>query len=185
MDIDHLNQVKQEAQLLHSRETITLALDKLAGQLYRDYQSLNPVFLIVMNGGLVFAGRLLPMLDFPAQIDYCHATRYRGETRGSDLEWKVKPQLNLKDRHVVIIDDILDEGHTLLAIKQDCIEREAASVKTLVLIEKLHDRKAVPGMRPDYCELETPDNYIFGYGMDYNHYWRNCDQIYLLNTDDL
>jgi len=184
MDINHLNKIKQDAKLLHSRETIDLALDKLVVSLYRDYHTRNPIFLVVMNGGLIFAGRLLPMLNFPAQIDYCHATRYRGETRGSDLEWKAKPQLELKGRHVVIIDDILDEGHTLQAIKQDCIEREAASVKTLVLIEKIHDRKAIAGMRADYCELETPDHYIFGYGMDYNHYWRNSDQIYLLNTDE-
>ena len=182
MDIDKLKQIKQEAKLLHSKQTIDKALASLRDQLVADYMDKNPIFLVVMNGGLVFAGQLLPQIDIPAQIDYCHATRYRGATSGGEIEWKVKPNLSLKDRNVIIVDDILDEGYTLQAIVKDCEKQGAASIKTLVLIEKLHDRKAVAGMRSDYCELETPDKYIFGFGMDVNHYWRNLDAIYILNS---
>ena len=179
--LEQIKQAKDNATLLHSSEVINQALNKLQIQLTNDYSNKNPVFLVVMNGGLIFAGKILPQLNFPAQIDYCHATRYRGETSGGQIEWKAKPQMDLANRHVVVVDDILDEGYTLQAIVNACQEMGAASIKTLVLIEKLHDRKAIPDMKPDYCELETPDQYIFGFGMDYNHYWRNCDEIYLLN----
>ena len=183
MDIDTLNKIKRDATLLHSRQAIASALDKLVLSLTKDYAELNPVFLVVMNGGMIFAGQLLPKLDFPLQIDYCHATRYRGETSGGEIEWKVVPHMPLNDRHVILVDDILDEGYTLQAIIDDCQQRGVASVKTMVLIEKLHNRKAIANMRPDYCELQTPDHYVFGYGMDVNHYWRNADGIYILNDE--
>ncbi|MET1255900.1 hypoxanthine-guanine phosphoribosyltransferase [Aliikangiella maris] len=179
--LQRLNQVKADAILLHDKVKIDSALARLSEFLTQDYADKDPVFLVVMNGGFIFAGNLLPKLNFPLQIDYCHATRYRGDTQGSQLEWKVEPHTNLANRHVVIVDDILDEGHTLNAIIQDCIKRQAASVKTLVLVEKIHERKAVHNMKADYCELTTPDEYVFGYGMDYNHYWRNCEAIYILN----
>jgi len=178
-----LNQIKDDAILLHDANVIDQSLEKLAKSITHDYADKQPVFLVVMNGGLVFAGNLLPKLNFPAQLDYCHATRYRGEISGGEIEWKTTSNIDLNGRHVVIIDDILDEGYTLQAVIQDCINKNVASVKTCILIEKLHDRKAVKNMRPDYCELTTPDQYVFGFGMDCNHYWRNCDSIYILNSD--
>lgn len=184
MNIEELNQVKKSAQLLYDKKTIDASIHRVATKITRDYREKNPVFLVVMNGGLIFSGKLLPLLDFPAQVDYCHATRYRGETQGGDIEWKVNPSIDLSGRHVVIVDDILDEGYTLQAIIDDCLKNNVASVKTLVLIEKLHQRKVYSNMRADYCELTTPDEYIFGLGMDYNHYWRNCDEIYLLGDQD-
>jgi hypoxanthine phosphoribosyltransferase len=182
--INDINALKENATLLHDEDTILQALNRLKQQLEHDYHNKNPIFLVVMNGGLIFAGNLLAKLNFPLQIDYCHATRYRGEFSGSEVQWKVKNQLDLSNRHVVIVDDILDEGHTLNAIIQDCISQQAISVKTLVLIEKLHNRKAVNNMQPDYCQLTTPDKYIFGYGMDINHYWRNTNAIYIYQQDN-
>ena len=181
MTLDELNQIKQNATLLYNKASIDEALQKMADKINQDYQDKNPVFLVVMNGGLVFAGKLLPLLKFPAQIDYCHATRYRGEKTGGDLIWKAKPQKNLRNRHVILIDDILDEGYTLHAIAEACQEWQVASVSSAVLIEKLHDRKVFTGMKPDYCELTTPDHYIFGCGMDVDHYWRNTESIYIYN----
>lgn len=181
MTLDELNQIKENATLLHEKTTIDEALMKMADQISQDYKDKNPVFLVVMNGGLVFAGKLLPLLKFPGQVDYCHATRYRGEMSGGELVWKAGPQKPLKDRHVILIDDILDEGYTLHAIIEACQKWQVASVKSAVLIEKLHDRKAFPGMKPDYCELTTPDHYVFGCGMDVDHYWRNTESIYIYN----
>ena len=180
-DIDELNQIKSQATLLYSNQQIEQAIQKLARQLYQDYADKNAIFIVIMNGGLIFAGNLLSKLDFPLLIDYCHATRYRGKTSGGEIEWKVKPSQELHGRHVVIVDDILDEGYTLKAIIDELQLSQPASLKTLVLIEKEHQRKAVPDMTADYCELKTPDKYVFGYGMDYNHYWRNCDQIYYID----
>ena len=182
-NIAQLNQIKKKATLLFDNQQIEQALQKLAQQLTQDYADKNAIFIVIMNGGLIFAGNLLPKLNFPLLIDYCHATRYRGKTAGGEIEWQVRPSKTLQDRHVVIIDDILDEGHTLKAIIDEIQLAKPASLKTLVLVEKNHQRKALPNMKADYCELQTPDKYVFGYGMDYNHYWRNCGQIYYIKDN--
>lgn len=170
--------VRRTATLIHSQAAVADAVTRLQSQLTRDYADRDPVFVIVMNGGLFLAGTLLPGLDFPLTVDYCHATRYRGGTRGGEIEWRASPQTALEGRHVVVVDDILDEGHTLRHIVERFSDQNAKSVKTLVLVEKRHARKAWPGMRPDYCELTAPDHYLFGCGMDYRGYWRNCPGIY-------
>lgn len=169
---------RRSATLVHSEAAVAEAVVRLQEQLTRDYADRDPVFVIVMNGGLFLAGRLLPGLDFPLTVDYCHATRYRGATRGGEVEWRAQPQTRLKGRQVIVVDDILDEGHTLKHIVDRFSDQGAVSVRTLVLVEKLHHRKAVPDMKPDYCELTVPDHYLFGCGMDYRGYWRNCPGIY-------
>lgn len=179
--IEALLRAKANATQLYSAEEVQTAIAAMAAQLSADYAALDAIFIVVMNGGLMVGGQLLPLLDFPLEVDYCHATRYRGETRGADIEWRARPQSDLSGRHVVVIDDILDEGHTLLALLDSFHAAGAASVKTAVLVDKRHDRKAVPDMKPDYCALEAPDEYLFGFGMDYRHYWRNTDGIFYIN----
>ena len=181
MKPQHFAHVLETATLLYDECTIENALDSLSKKINRDYINLNPIFMVVMNGGLVFAGKLLPKLTFPVQVDYCHATRFRNETSGCSIEWKVKPQQNVCDRHIILVDDILDEGRTLQAIIDQCLTLRAASVKTAVMIEKCHYRKALKGMKPDYCELQAPDEYLFGCGMDYKSYCRNTGSIYILD----
>lgn len=88
------------------------------------------------------------------------------------------PMIEFRDRPVLIIDDILDEGHTLAAIIDYCREQGAASVQCAVLVDKQHERKARPDLKADYVGLEVEDRYIFGYGMDYQGYWRNAPGIY-------
>ncbi len=137
----------------------------------------NPIALCVMIGGLVPAGMLLPRLEFPLEIDYCHATRYRGATSGGELHWLARPQLDLKDRVVLIIDDILDEGHTLAQIIGDCRAQGARAVYTAVLANKLHDRR-ISGLKADFVGLDVADHYVFGAGMDYKGWFRNLNGIY-------
>jgi len=169
--------LEKDSEILHSATAVTEAIAQVAGAISFDYAQRDPVLLVVMNGGLWFAGQLMSHLRFPLQIDYCHVTRYRGTTGGGALAWLARPSLALCDREVVVIDDILDEGHTLQAIVDDVRSQGAASVKTAVLVEKHHSRKAYLGMRPDYCALSVPDRYVFGAGMDYQHYWRNLSEI--------
>jgi hypoxanthine phosphoribosyltransferase len=170
MNHTKLAKIKADAKIIIDQEEINLALDKLAKQIENDYQEKTPIFIVVLNGGLIFAGQLLPRIDILCEIDYCHATRYQGEQRGAELVWKSKPQTELSGRDIILVDDILDEGN-------------AKSVKTLVLVEKEHHRKAYPEQRPDYCELVVPDQYVFGFGMDYSHYWRNTLDIRVHQDD--
>ena len=133
-----------------------------------------------MNGGLLVTGHLAPQIHCPVQIDYIHATRYRNTMQGHDLEWKVYPQHELKDRIVIIVDDILDEGYTLDAIRQYCEEQGAAEVKTYVLVTKQHDR-CKDGVKADFSALDVEDVYVYGFGMDYKGYLRNLDGIYAID----
>ncbi|MBN8923348.1 MAG: hypoxanthine-guanine phosphoribosyltransferase [Rhodanobacter sp. 68-29] len=137
------------------------------------------VFLTVMNGALMFAGQLALSIRTDLEFDYVHATRYRGATSGSELHWLREPMANLEGRTVLLVDDILDEGHTLKAVRDDCLRRGAKRVLIASLCTKKHDRLA-EGIASDFNGVELPDRYVFGYGMDYHEQGRNLPAIYAL-----
>jgi len=174
-----LETLLEQAECLFTQVQVEAALEALVPALERDYAHQRPVLLGVMNGALPTLGYLLPRLSFVLEIDYVHATRYRGEEQGGTLVWKAKPQTCLQGRHVLLVDDILDQGITLQAIRNYCLAEGAASVGILVLGEK-----QIPGftaaINADYCALSFPDRYVFGYGMDYQHYWRNAPGVFAL-----
>lgn len=176
--VQDMNALMAQADCLVTQEEVDAALDAMAVRMKEVLGDKLPLCFCVMNGGLITTGHLLTRLGFPLEIDYLHATRYRGETSGGDLFWRVSPERPMKGRHVVVIDDILDEGTTLAAILKYCREAGAASVSSAVLVDKLHDRKAVPGLKADFCGLEVEDRYVFGFGMDYKGYWRNAPGIF-------
>ncbi|PAV25683.1 hypoxanthine-guanine phosphoribosyltransferase [Tamilnaduibacter salinus] len=175
---EDLQKVFDEADCLCDEAQVQEAIDRMAAALRTDLADQNPLLFCVMNGGLILTGQLLPRLPFPLQAEYLHATRYRQETTGGILEWKLRPDVDMQNRTVVIVDDILDEGTTLNAIADYCRAHGAVDVRTAVLIDKQHDRKARPGLKADYTGLEVEDRFLFGYGMDYKGYWRNAPGIY-------
>jgi hypoxanthine phosphoribosyltransferase len=113
------------------------------------------------------------------EFDYVHATRFRGTTEGGELQWIKRPAIALTDRIVLLVDDILDEGHTLKAIRDWCLAQGARRVLLAVLCEKRHGR-TVPGLRADFVGVEVPDRYVFGYGMDFHEQGRNLPAIHAL-----
>ena len=178
---DELLAVYETADLLHSPQAVDAALDKLAAELKAEVGDSNPLLLCIMTGGIVPAGLLLPRLDFPLQVDYLHASRYRGKTHGGELNWIVKPSSSLRGRVVVLIDDIHDEGLTLASIRHECKGAGASKVYSAVLINKIHDRKN--NTSADFVGLDVEDRYVFGCGMDYKGYWRNAPGIYAVKED--
>ena len=178
VDLAHIRQVMQEADCLYHEAEVEAAIERMAVVINSELAERNPVVFCVMNGGLIFSGKLLPKLNFPLELSYLHATRYRNETSGGELFWKAKPEISFIDRDVLIIDDILDEGHTLGAIIDFCRHAGAKNVRIAVLVDKTHDRKARPDLKADYVGMSCVDRYVFGYGMDYKGYWRNAPGIY-------
>ncbi|RLK50295.1 hypoxanthine phosphoribosyltransferase [Alkalispirillum mobile] len=175
---DEAEQVLAEADLIHDQAAVDRALDSLAGDITRRLDGCRPLILGVMIGGMVPAGMLLPRLGFPLQLDYVHATRYRGALTGqAELEWRAEPGTPVRDRVVLVVDDILDEGHTLAGIVEALRAQGAAEVLTAVLVNKLHGRKH-PGLHADFVGLEVPDRYVFGLGMDYKGLCRNAPGIF-------
>ncbi|MCK6409410.1 MAG: hypoxanthine-guanine phosphoribosyltransferase [Thauera sp.] len=178
LDLETIKRVRDEADCLAEAATVDAALDRMAAELTDRLADANPLVYAVMNGGLILAGRILPRLPFPLELAYLHASRYGHALQGTRLDWRVRPTQDLRGRTVLVLDDILDEGHTLKAIIEHLQGEGAAEVLSAVLVHKLHDRKAYPGMRADFSGLDIADRFLFGCGMDYKGYWRNAPGIY-------
>lgn len=176
-----IREVYEKAQCLYTTHEVEAALDRMAINIHQTLSDKNPVILCVMIGGLIPLGNLLLRLDFPLEVDYVHATRYRGEITGGELHWKVKPSVNLAGRTVLIVDDILDGGVTLAAIIREIEAMGAAEVYSAVLVDKHHKRVPNGLKKADFVGLEVDDHYIFGYGMDYNEYLRNAPGIFVVD----
>ncbi len=181
--MEEIKGVFSRAEQLHSAEEVEQAAERLAEAIGDELGEKDPLVLCVMNGAVIPAAILLLRLNFPLRLDYIHATRYRGATSGGELEWIAHPRIPLRDEHVLVIDDIYDEGITLELIVSSCRELGARSVRSAVLVEKLRPRQCC--YRPDFIGLEVADRYVFGAGMDYKEYLRNLPAIYAVADEDL
>ena len=169
----------QSAQVIHDRAAIEAAIARMGSEITQALEGERALFLTVLHGGLMFAGALALAIGCDLEFDYVHATRYRGGTRGGELHWLRKPQALMRGRTVILADDILDEGHTLAALRDACLSDGARGVLIATLCEKRHARR-VPGLAADFVGVEVPDRYVFGYGMDYHEQGRNLPAIYAL-----
>ncbi|OQW87981.1 MAG: hypoxanthine-guanine phosphoribosyltransferase [Thiotrichaceae bacterium IS1] len=180
-DIEAIQSVLAKADLLYTEVEITQAIEGMATAIYEQLHDQYPLCLTVMMGGLIFSGQLLPRLNFPVELDYIHATRYRGATQGGELHWLKYPTISLEGRTVLVIDDILDEGITLKAIVDYCYQQAGAKeVYTAVLVEKQLPQR--PGLaKVNFVSLTVPNRYVFGYGMDYQGQLRYAPGIYAVH----
>jgi hypoxanthine phosphoribosyltransferase len=169
-------QVLAEADLLVPAADVSRALDRLAGEITDRLADRQPLVVTVMGGAVVFAGQLLPRLAFPLECDYLHATRYRNSTSGHEIEWVMAPRTRVTGRTVLVLDDILDEGVTLAAIRERLLAEGAAECLLAVLTEKVLDREKP--VQADFVGLRLPNRYVFGCGMDEQGAWRNLPAIY-------
>jgi hypoxanthine phosphoribosyltransferase len=180
---EELSRMLARATLVHSAERIDEAIARLAVELDRRLEGRVPLLVCVMSGALMFAGRLMARMRTFCELDYLQTSRYRRETRGGRLDWRVRPQTPLRGREVVLIDDIFDEGHTLAAIHRHCEAEGAARVLSVVLLDKVHDRK-IAAYRPDLVGLEVPDAFVVGFGMDWSGYFRHLPAVHALALEE-
>lgn len=161
--------------LVADADQVQAAVERLAREITQALAGEYPLVLVVMGGAVVFAGQLLPKLRFPIDFDYVHATRYGAAVQGGGLDWKVTPPEDLRGRTVLVLDDILDGGETLRAIRDRLLALGAQKVFCAVLVEKTLGR-AKP-ITADFVGLRIPDRFVFGCGMDAKGYWRNLPEI--------
>ncbi len=169
--------VPVNAQLIHDAASVNQAYERLAAGINRTLAGENPLVLCVLLGGLAVTGRLLSRLNLPCEIGYVHVTRYHDKTTGGALRWISDVYGHVQDRVVLIVDDILDEGTTLLEIENRLRALGAARVVKAVLVKKLRTGVVTS---VDFFGLEVPDKYVFGCGMDYHGKCRNLPEIYAL-----
>lgn len=173
-------QLLAQSELIHSAQQVQTAIRRMAQQITRELAEHDPIVMCVMGGGVVFAGHLLTELNFPLEFDYVHASRYQNTTVGNTLHWQAMPKLDLNNRTVLLIDDILDEGITLKEIQQKCMGLGAAKVYCAVLVEK--DLPHTKPIQANFVGLTVPNRYVFGCGMDAYGWWRNLPDIRALKT---
>ncbi len=176
VSIQRARDILQQAELLYSAEQVQASLHKVARQINAALADTHPLVLSVMGGAVVFTGQLLPLLDFPLDFDYVHVSRYGDARHGGQMHWKVEPRENVRGRTVLVLDDILDEGQTMAALRQRVLELGANEFYCAVFANKRHGR-AKP-IRADFVGVELPDRFVFGYGMDIEGAWRNLPAIY-------
>jgi len=161
--------------------TVTEAIARIAREITVRLAESFPLVLCVMRGGVIFTGQLLPQLRFPLELDYVEVTRYGVETRGGELSWRMAPSRAVTGRAVLVLDDVLDEGHTLAAIREKLVALGANRVFIAVLSEK--DTGRPKPVKADFTGVKLPNRYVFGCGMDVKGAWRNLPEIYALKED--
>jgi hypoxanthine phosphoribosyltransferase len=174
-------EVLETAEQICSAAAVSEAVERIAREVSAVLKDANPLVLGVMRGSVVFAGALLPRLRFPLEFDYLEVTRYRSGTQGGELAWRVSPGTEVGGRVVLVIDDILDEGHTLAAIRDRLLEVGARKFLSAVLADK--DIGRDKPIRADFVGVRVPDRYVFGFGMDVRGVWRNLPAIYAVRAD--
>ncbi|BAO29535.1 hypoxanthine-guanine phosphoribosyltransferase [Sulfuritalea hydrogenivorans] len=176
MNPQEAKRIFEEADLVCSAEESALAVRRVAGEIAARLADANPLVLAVMGGAVVFTGQLLPQLAFPLDFDYLHVTRYGDVTTGGQLAWIVEPRADVAGRVVLVVDDILDEGVTLAAIRQRLLAQGATEVLSAVFADKNLGR--TKPISADFVGVHLPNRYVFGYGMDVKGAWRNLPAVY-------
>jgi len=176
MTPDEARRMLAEADLVCPADAIQAAIDRLALEITAELADRYPLVLTVMGGAVVFAGQLLPRLAFPLECDYLHATRYGNDLAGSQLDWIVEPRKPVAGRVVLVLDDILDEGITLAAVRQRLLAQGASACLLAVLAEK--DTGRAKPVAADFTGVHLPNRFLFGCGMDARGAWRNLPAIY-------
>lgn len=164
------------ADLVCSAEQVDQAIVSVAERITARYRDRFPVVLAVMNGAIFFCGRLLPLLPFPLTLDYVHASRYGDETSGGHVTWRTLPPDSVKGRDVIVVDDILDQGETLAAIRAKVLSHGARDCAIAVLANKAYPQPRP--IHPEFVGVQIPNRFVFGCGLDVGGFWRNLPAIY-------
>jgi hypoxanthine phosphoribosyltransferase len=175
MDVARAWRFLQESDLVASADEVQAALRRVGSEIEARLANAYPLVLAVMGGAVVFAGQLLPLLRFPLDFDYIHASRYGTATSGAAIDWRVTPPDSVRGRTVLVVDDILDGGDTMAAIRERLLALGAEAFYCAVLVEKMLERKKP--IQADFVGLRIPDRFVFGFGMDAKGFWRNLPEI--------
>lgn len=150
----------------------------MAMQLNEDYAGLNPLFLGILNGSFIFAADLFRGITIPAEISFIKLASYKGTTSTGNIITAIGLEENLTGRHVVIVEDIVDTGRTLHSFLPQILQQQPASLKIACFLSKPDARAC--DVEPDYTGFEIPDNFVVGYGLDYDGMGRNLPDLYTL-----
>ncbi len=167
-----------EAEVICTAECVQTEVARLAREITARLEGEFPVVLSVMGGAAVFTGQLLPQLAFPLEFGAIEVTRYNNDIQGREITWRLPPRDIVRERTVLVVDDILDEGITLAAIRKTLLDMGARKVLSAVFADKDIGREKP--VTADFVGVTVPNRYVFGFGMDAYGLWRNLPAIYAL-----
>ena len=168
--------------VLISEEQLQQRIRQLAAQLSADYAGKDPVFIGVLKGVVLFFGDMIKRIDIPCQLDFMWLSSYEGTT-STHMEVKRDISTDIKGRHVVILEDIFDTGRSLNFTCRHLLSKEPASLKVCTLLDKPERRNPQVTLQADYVGFTIPNEFVVGYGMDFNEYYRNLPFIGVMKPE--
>lgn len=166
--------------ILVSREEIRLAVQKMGEQITTDYQGKTPVMIGILKGAVMFFSDLIREIDLPIKTEFMAISSYGSATKSSGVVRILKDlDRDIVDQHVLVVEDIVDTGLTLSYLKKTLEDRGAASIRIVTLLDKPARRKV--DLKADYFCFTIPDEFVVGYGLDYDEKYRNLPDIGVLH----
>lgn len=176
-----ISKIPEKSEVLFSAKEVDLLVAKLAEEIGAALaQSQRPsIFICVLKGAWIFMADLVRKIPHPVQVDFLRASSYGEGTKSSGLvKVDIPFSLSVKDKDVYILDEIIDTGRTLLELKNTFINKGAASVKLVALLDKKSRREV--DIEPDFVGLEIPDVFVVGYGLDWSERYRDLPDIHAI-----
>ena len=170
------------AYVLLSEEQLQNKVKELAAQIKSEYAGKDPVFVGVLKGVVVFFADMMKEMDFPCQIDFMWISSYSG-TNSSEMKLVKDVSADLEGRHVVILEDIFDTGNSLEFTYRHLLSKKPASLKICTLLDKPERRRPGVTVKPDYTGFVIPNEFVVGYGLDYNEHYRNLPYVGVLKPE--
>ena len=171
------------SKILISEEQLQNRIGEMAAQISMDYADKNPVFIGVLKGVVMFFGDFVKRVTVPCQIDFMCISSYSGTDSTGTMKVKMDISTDIKDRHVVILEDIFDTGHSLNYTYNHLLAMNPASLKIVTLLDKPARRKPEVTLKADYVGFEIPNEFVVGYGLDYDEYYRNLPYIGIMKPE--
>jgi len=162
--------------LFLSENEILKGIKKVAECIKKDYEKDDPLFICILNGAFMFTTDLIKMLEFPCELCFIRLKSYEGTKTEGNVKEIFGLIEEIKDRHVVILEDIIDTGHTMHNLMENLNMKNPASLKIATLLFKPEALQLA--IKPDYVAMEIPNKFIVGYGLDYEGHGRNLRNIY-------
>ncbi len=166
----------KDFELFIEAATIQERIKRVAAEINNDLKNKDPIFIAVLNGSFMFAGDLMKEVSIPCEITFVRIASYRGMSTTKDLKEVLGLNEDIKGRTVVIVEDIVDTGHTIERLIQQFTALEPKEIKVATLLFK--PKALIKDVKPDYVALEIPNDFIVGFGLDYDGFGRNLQDIY-------
>ena len=170
-------------EILLTEEQIQTRINELGKILTEEYKDKNPIIVGVLKGVVVFYADMIRKINVPCQMDFMWVSSYSGTTSTGKMNVKQDVSQDLKGRHVVILEDIFDTGNSLEFTYNHLLSKEPASLKICTLLDKPEGRRPGITLKADYVGFTIPNEFVVGYGLDYNEHYRNLPYVGVLKPE--